>query len=107
MSKVTKLRSVTLSNPVTIDGESVSKINLRKPMVGDLRGLKLTNVLQMDVDALTRLLPRITNPPLNESQISSELEPDDFTELASKTLLFFVKQAQLDGQVLELEEPAG
>ena len=75
---------------------------MRKPKTGELRGLALTDILRMEVGALTKLLPRITQPPLNESQIAN-LEPDDFTDLASKTTLFFVKREQLDGQFLELE----
>ena len=102
MSKVSKLNAVTLSEPVEIDGNPVTEITLRKPKTGELRGLALTDILRMEVGALTKLLPRITQPPLNESQIAN-LEPADFTDLAGKTMLFFVKQEQLHGQILELE----
>ncbi len=102
MSKMTNLNTVTLSTPIKIDGKDVQDITLSKPSAGQLRGLKLTEVLQMDVDAHIQLLPRITQPPLSPQQIS-ELDPADFTDLAGKATLFFVKQRQLEGQILELE----
>lgn len=101
MSKVTKLNAVTLSKPIKIDGKDVSEITLRKPNTGELRGLKLVDVLQMDVNSHLELLPRITQPHLSTQQIAA-LDPTDFTDLVSKTLLFFVKPKQLEGQVLEM-----
>ncbi|MFV1933643.1 phage tail assembly protein [Phaeobacter gallaeciensis] len=103
MSKTQKLNAVTLSSPITIDGEKVTEITLRRPSPGELRGLSMVDILRMEVDAMFKLLPRITQPPLSPLQLSSELAPEDFTELATKTLLFFAKKEQLEGQLLELE----
>ena len=86
--------TVTLSQPVTIDGETVTTITLRKPGTGELRGLKLTEILQMDVSTMIRFLPRITTPPLSEAQVSA-LPPEDFTDMAGKTVLFFARKEQL------------
>ncbi|MBT2131233.1 phage tail assembly protein [Aliiroseovarius lamellibrachiae] len=106
MSKVTKLNATTLSKPLKIDGEKVTEITLRKPSPGELRGLALTDILRMEVDAVTKLLPRVTMPPLSPAQISTELATEDFMDLAGKAVLFFVKKEQMDGEVLELPEPA-
>ncbi|MEX0319442.1 MAG: phage tail assembly protein [Ruegeria sp.] len=95
MSKPTQTQSVTLSEPIEVDGKTVSEVSLRKPMAGELRGLNMLDVLRMDVSAMIKLLPRITQPPLTELQVSSQIEPDDFTELASKTVVFFAKPGQL------------
>ena len=103
MSRVQKLNTVTLVNPVTIDGNQVSEITVRKPMGGDLRGLKLTDILQMDMNAMTKLLPRITQPSLSPQQLQTDIEPEDLTDLCSKVVLFFVRREQLDGEVLELQ----
>ena len=100
---VTKLNAVPLSSPLKIDGEEVSEITLRKPSPGELRGLSMVDILRMETDTLFKLLPRITQPPLSPIQLSTEIEPEDFTELATKTLLFFVKKEQMEGQFLELE----
>lgn len=99
---VEDLNSVTLSDPVKVDGKKVTKITLRRPHSGELRGLKLTDILQMDVDTMIRLLPRITTPPLSEVQVD-RLPPDDLTDLSVKTTLFFAKRRQIEGQTLTLE----
>lgn len=99
---VTKLNSVTLCKPVQIDGKPVTEITVRKPSTGELRGLSLVDILTMDVSAMIKLLPRITQPPLSAEQISKEIEPEDFTDLASKTVLFFARKEQLEGELLEL-----
>ncbi|KFA28137.1 tail protein, partial [Xanthomonas vasicola pv. vasculorum NCPPB 1326] len=44
--------------------QTITQINVRKPGAGELRGLKLTDVLQLDVTALATLLPRISSPTL-------------------------------------------
>lgn len=91
-----KTSDVTLSTPVTIDGQPVTGIDLRKPKSGELRGLKLSDVLQMDVDALITLLPRITQPPLSSSQVA-DLDPADLMSFGSKVALFFAAKSELQG----------
>ncbi len=85
---------VTLSAPVEIDGKDVTGIDLRKPRTGELRGLKMTNVLQMDTDAMIKLLPRITQPPLTSAQVAA-LDPADFVALCGKTMVFFATKTDL------------
>lgn len=91
MNKNASTATVTLSKPVKIDGEEVTKITLRKPMAGELRGLKLTDVLQMDVNAIIGLVPRISMPPLMDDQVANEIELEDFTDICTKVALFFTK----------------
>lgn len=103
MSVVKKLNAVELSTPIQVDGQEVAEIALRKPSAGELRGLSLMDILRMETDTMFKLLPRITQPPLSPAQLASEIEAEDFTELVTKTLLFFAKKEQLEGQFLELE----
>lgn len=93
-----KPHDVTLSAAVKIDGKDVTGIDLRKPQTGELRGLKMTDVLQMDTDAMIKLLPRITQPALTSAQVAS-LDPADFIALCGKAVLFFAKKSEL--QALE------
>lgn len=90
--------SYTLSSPVTIDGKEVCQVSLRKPKTGELRGLNLTDVLQMNINAMITLLPRVTQPPLAPAQVS-DLDPADFMGLASGVVGFFVKGAQLEALI--------
>ena len=95
MAKSTKSTKVPLSAPIEIDGKKVEEITLRKPMPGELRGLSMVNILQMEVTTMFKLLPRITQPPLSEVQLSSEIEPQDFTTIAAKTVTFFTGNRHL------------
>lgn len=99
---ISKMNSVTLSEPVTIDGNAVTQIDLRKPRAGEMRGMTLTDILRMDAMTMIKLLPRISTPPLNETQVAN-MDAADFTELATKTVLFFMPKEQLEGQMLELQ----
>jgi hypothetical protein len=88
MTNATKLNSVTLSAPLKIDGTEEKVISLRTPKAGELRGLKLTDLMQMDVQALMVVLPRITQPPLSGDQVAS-MSVVDLTRFGTKIIGFF------------------
>lgn len=92
------MNNISLVSPVKRATGDISSVGLRKPDVSVLRGLKLTDVLQMDVNALLVLLPRITEPTLLPPEVSA-LEPADFMTLAGRVISFFLsaeQQAQLE-----------
>ena len=60
-------RTVTLDSPIQRGETTIDKLQLRKPRSGELRGLSLVDLGQLKVDALTKVLPRITVPPLTVS----------------------------------------
>jgi len=91
-------KTVTLSNAVTIDGKETRKIALRCPKTGELRGLMMASVLQMEAGAVMRLLSRITVPPMSEAQLA-DLPPVDFMEMTKAAIGFFVK-ADLEAETL-------
>lgn len=80
---------VRLIQPIKRGEEEITDVALHKPAVGALRGLKLTNVLQMDVNALSVLLPRITQPSLLPDEVAG-LDPADFMSLAGTVVGFFM-----------------
>lgn len=88
MTKSTELAAVSLSAPIDIDGAKEQLITLRKPKSGELRGLKLVDLMQMDVSALMTLLPRITQPPMSPQQVS-DLDLKDLTRFGTKVIGFF------------------
>jgi hypothetical protein len=87
--------NVTLVTPVKRhDGtDPIKAVEVRRPTVGELRGLKLTDVLQMDVRAMERLLPRITQPALLPVDVAA-LDPADFLSLAGTVVGFFTTPEQ-------------
>jgi hypothetical protein len=80
MAEATKLT-------LTVDGER-TEIALRCPAPGELRGLKLADILQLDVGALIRLVPRISAPALREDQVA-QLSLADFARLGGAVVGFF------------------
>ncbi|WP_413874171.1 phage tail assembly protein [Albidovulum sp.] len=87
--------TVTLSAPLDRKGgPMITSVGLRKPDVGALRGMKLTDVLQMDVNAMIRLLPRITTPALLPDEVAA-LDPADFLSIAGTVVGFFMTAEQL------------
>ena len=88
MSKETT--EITLSKPIKQGDREISEITLRKPMAGELRGIKLLDIMQMDVSAYIPLLPRICTPVLNEVQVH-QLDPVDLVQVMTAVQSFFVE----------------
>jgi hypothetical protein len=87
------MMKVSLETPIQRKGaDPITEVSLRKPTVGDLRGLKLIDVGQMDVKAVERLLPRITVPPLLPDEVAA-LDIADLFVLAGMAASFFMKAA--------------
>jgi len=61
--------TVTLREPLVVGDKKIDSIHVREPKAGELRGIKLIDVMQMDVAAYETLLPRITTPALTVQQI--------------------------------------
>ncbi|NNC24250.1 phage tail assembly protein [Salinisphaera sp. USBA-960] len=88
--------TITLDTPIQRGKSSIETITLRKPGAGELRGVALTDVLRMDVDALTSVVPRISQPVLTKSEVQG-LDPADLVQCGSAVAGFLLtKAAQAD-----------
>lgn len=67
---------VTLDKPFTRGNNTIDSLTLRKPASGELRGVSLLDLMQMDVQALSKVLPRITNPSLTTQEVAG-MDPAD------------------------------
>lgn len=72
--------TVELDSPISRGKQAITEIQVRKPKSGALRGVSLTDVLQMDVTALSKVLPRITEPALTDGEIR-DMDPADLVQL--------------------------
>ncbi len=81
--------TIALDYPIARGEQQIAEVTLRKPNAGSLRGLSIAAVLQLDIDALVRLIPRISDPALTEAEVRA-LDPADLTQLATGTASFFV-----------------
>ncbi|MEB3733431.1 hypothetical protein ULF88_03150 [Halopseudomonas pachastrellae] len=43
---------------------------MRKPATGELRGVHLAELIQLDVSSLSRVIPRISDPTLTEQDVA-------------------------------------
>jgi len=78
---------VTLENPIQRGNLLIEQVTVTKPNAGTLRGVSLAAVANSDVDAIIKVLPRMTYPPLLESDIV-KMELPDMVTLASKVIGF-------------------
>jgi hypothetical protein len=87
--------TVPLETPLKRGDQTIPKVQLRKPSSGELRGLNLHDVLNLDVTAMHKLLPRITAPALTEHDVS-QLDPVDLVALGTEMASFFIPKAKQD-----------
>lgn len=80
---------VTLDTPLKRGEQTIGIIELRKPNSGELRGLSMVDLVKLEIDALSKLLPRITNPRLIEAEVH-QLDPSDMFQLATEVAGFLL-----------------
>ncbi|VVT44326.1 GpE+E' [Kosakonia radicincitans] len=78
---------ITLENPVKRGEQIIDAITLIKPNAGTLRGVSLAAVANSEVDALIKVLPRMSAPSLTEQEVAA-LELPDLVALAGKVVGF-------------------
>ncbi|UXD90721.1 phage tail assembly protein [Cronobacter sakazakii] len=83
----TNENTVTLVNPVKRGEQEISTITIIKPNAGTLRGVGLAALANCEVDALIKVLPRMTYPNLTEQEVIA-LELPDLLALAGKVVGF-------------------
>lgn len=73
-------KCVNLTQPILRGEKQMTEIKVRKPNVAALKGLKLLDLFQSDVNAWIELLPRITTPTLTKADIN-RMDVADLTQL--------------------------
>jgi hypothetical protein len=86
-------RTVNLDAPIIRGETSFEQLKLRKPRSGELRGLSLVDLGQLKVDALTKILPRITVPPLTEAEVGN-MEVADLLACGAEIGSFLLQKSQ-------------
>ena len=91
--KSPKFVTVELEEAIERGEEKITSLQLRKPDSGALRGLSLAELVKMDADAVAKLLPRITTPPLIDAEVA-KLDPADRFACAVEITGFFMTRAE-------------
>ncbi|MEZ2744289.1 phage tail assembly protein [Halopseudomonas bauzanensis] len=71
--------TVELDTPIVRGEHRITSVTLRKPSSGELRGVSLIELMQMDVLSLRKVLPRITSPSLTDIEIGL-MDPADLVQ---------------------------
>jgi hypothetical protein len=90
-------QTVTLDTPIKRGDQIITELTLRKPSSGELRGIALTDLLQMNVTSLTKILPRLTSPSLTEQDVG-RMDPADLVQLGSQVADFLLPKASKPDQ---------
>ena len=85
---------VKLDTPVKRGETFIDTVTLVKPNAGTLRGVGLASLANSDVEALIKVLPRMTYPALTESEVTA-LELPDLVALAGKVIGFLSPSSAL------------
>lgn len=85
------VNEVELDQPIKRGDDELKFITVRKPSSGELRGTNLQDLLALDVNALIKVLPRVTNPIIHEPEVA-RLEPADLLQLGSKVSGFLLSK---------------
>ena len=87
-------RRVLLDTPLRrANGIDITEVQVLKPLGGALRGLNLTELLQMNTSALHAILPRITQPQITKPDLA-QLDPADLVALGTAVIGFLVPKNQ-------------
>ncbi|WNN49064.1 phage tail assembly protein [Siccibacter colletis] len=68
--------TVILTQPIVRGELTISDVTLTHPNAGTLRGVGLAALANSDVDALIKVLPRMTTPTLTEQDVAQLAWPD-------------------------------
>ena len=96
MPKVNETKIVELLAPIEVEGEEpIKSVSLREPKAGEMRGLNFTDIMQMDIDTMMTMIPRISS--LTERHMIN-LKPINYAPLFTGVAGFFV---DIDSQQTE------
>ncbi len=80
--------TIKLTRPLERGEQVISTLVLREPRAINLKGMKLADVLQLDVDSILTLTQRIATPPLTDIEVRW-LAPSDITRIGVAVIDFF------------------
>jgi len=83
---------VELDGHIVRGNQVITSVSLRKPMAGELRGVSLVDLMQMEVLALRKVLPRITTPTLTDHEIG-RMDPADLLQCGVAVAGFLLQKS--------------
>lgn len=84
--------TVELDGHIVRGEQTITRVTLRKPMSGELRGVSLVELMNLDVSALRKVLPRITSPALTDIEIG-RMDPADMVQCGVAVAGFLLQKS--------------
>ncbi|HEX8963632.1 MAG TPA: phage tail assembly protein [Rhodocyclaceae bacterium] len=95
--------TVTLDEPIQRGEDKITEVVLRRPKAGALRGVSLMELMNMQTDAIIKVVPRVSSPTLNEPDVAG-MDSADLAQLGIALAGFFVPRAALEAAKKALSE---
>ncbi|MDF1687308.1 MAG: phage tail assembly protein [Parvibaculaceae bacterium] len=84
-----QIKTVTLNEPIFMGVDQITSLTIRRPKAGEMRGLNMVSIAQMDVDSFFELLPRISSPILPSEVIQEHMDIADLVACMKAVSEFF------------------
>lgn len=85
---------IILDTPIDREKSSIAKLTLHKPQAGALRGVSVRSVLDMDVDTIVKVIPRIADPKITDAE-AAKLDLPDLMQMGVALAGFFMPKSAL------------
>lgn len=83
------IQIVDLDEPIKIGSTTFTQIEVRKPSVPALRKIRISEILNGDVNSICTILPLCTTPTLSQGLLNSgAVEPADIVQLGAAVIYF-------------------
>ncbi len=79
---------VDLEEPIKIGDTTFTQIEVRKPSVPALRKIRISELLNGDVNSICTILPLCTSPTLSQSHLNTVVDPVDIIQLGAAVIYF-------------------
>lgn len=89
-----KSTSIMLDQPIQRGKTAIDSVSIRKPSAGELRGVSMSKLIEMDVNSVMAVLPRVSEPALTAPEIAG-MDPADLFAVSIHLASFFVRRADL------------
>lgn len=94
-------QNIELDSPIMMGDTSIDVLEIRKPNVQALQGVKIADLLQGDVTAICTVLPKVSSPTLTKSQVQ-QLDPADIAQIGG-ALMIFLQPKSVRAELLQAQ----
>lgn len=92
--------TITLDTPIKRGDSEITAITINKPNAGALRGASLRGLLEFYTDDIIKVLPRISEPPLTDAEVS-RMDPVDLLNVGAKISVFLLSKQVKESHGIE------